>query len=80
MGLISKSRSPSDERAVKIHLSPAGLAMEEAAKNIPFQLAACANLNQKSYHELFKVLASQLEQLGVPAPAPGAVGLALGSG
>jgi MarR family transcriptional regulator, organic hydroperoxide resistance regulator len=58
-GLIVRGRSETDERKRVITLTPAGRKLEQAARDVPYQLACQAALSPKQGNEL-KALAEAL--------------------
>jgi DNA-binding MarR family transcriptional regulator len=51
-GLVRRGRQPGDERSVLITLTPAGQAMEAAARDIPHRAACAASLPFDELDEL----------------------------
>jgi len=60
MGLVTKSRSSSDERILNIKITDEGLALREKAMSIPGQMRSCIDLSDEEsktlYHILYKIL------------------------
>ena len=55
-GFIERTRSSVDERVVSVHLTPAGLALREQARDIPRQIALCVMLPQAVAQALYRLL------------------------
>ncbi|MEE0955615.1 MAG: MarR family transcriptional regulator [Eubacterium sp.] len=55
-GLVSRSRSKSDERVVAVSLTAAGWALEEDAKDIPIQLGKCIPMSKEEAEQLYNTL------------------------
>lgn len=55
-GFIERTRSSIDERVVSVHLTPAGLALREQARDIPRQIAQCVMLPQAEAQALYRLL------------------------
>lgn len=58
-GLISRTRSTSDERVVELHLTDAGRAMKERARDFPVCMLECTGQS----HEALPALRDQLASL-----------------
>jgi DNA-binding MarR family transcriptional regulator len=57
-GLISRTRSSSDERVVKLHLTDAGRAMKERARDFPACMLRCAGQSPEALLALRNQLVS----------------------
>lgn len=55
-GLVSRTRSPSDERNLIISLTDAGEALKEKAIKVPIALAKYCNLEKEEAMELYRLL------------------------
>ena len=55
-GLLTRKRSTEDERVVVISLTAQGRALQEAAKEIPFQVGSCVRLEPKKAKALYDLL------------------------
>ena len=55
-GLVSRTRSPSDERNLIITLTDAGVALKEKAVTVPIALAKYCNLEKDEAMELYRLL------------------------
>ena len=55
-GYIQRTRSPSDDRVVVITLTEAGRALQEKAKDVPVQVAACIDLTPEKAQTLYALL------------------------
>ena len=62
-GWLLRSRDGNDERSVTIHLTDAGHALEERARAIPENLAACLDLDARQYANLHGTLSAMLSRL-----------------
>jgi MarR family transcriptional regulator, organic hydroperoxide resistance regulator len=51
-GLLKRVRQIDDERMISIELSEKGLALKDAAKDIPFKIASCLNIDLKQAIQL----------------------------
>jgi DNA-binding MarR family transcriptional regulator len=60
MGLITKSRSSSDERVLDVKITESGKALRKKAESIPRQIRSCVDLTEEEagtlYHLLYKIL------------------------
>lgn len=64
-GLVARQRSPDDERRVMIDLTPAGRALREKARSVPFDLFAKTQLTEGELVDLrerLKSLANALRE------------------
>ena len=61
-GLLEKSRSPEDERVVRITLTEAGRALQERAKDIPGEVGSCVRLAPGKALTLYQLLYELLEE------------------
>lgn len=61
-GLVSRTRSQSDERSVIIELTERGRALREQALSVPTQMAACINLSAQDAQTLYALLHKVLAQ------------------
>jgi DNA-binding MarR family transcriptional regulator len=59
-GLITRNRSGTDERSLKISITSKGEALKEKAKMIPGRMAACINVSPEEaktlYYMLYRIL------------------------
>ncbi len=55
-GIVSRYRSPEDERVVIVELTEAGLALREKAVEVPPQVGACIRLEPGEAMELYRLL------------------------
>ena len=55
-GLVNRNRSSMDERNLIVSLTPAGETMQEAAKNIPYEMAKLVPLSTDECITLYKLL------------------------
>jgi DNA-binding MarR family transcriptional regulator len=55
-GLLKRVRQIDDERMISIELSEKGLALKDAAKDIPFKIASCLNIDLKQAIHLKQTL------------------------
>jgi DNA-binding MarR family transcriptional regulator len=57
-GLISRTRSSSDERVVELHLTDAGRSLKQRAENVPASMIDCIGLAPEALLALRNQLAS----------------------
>ena len=62
-GLILRERSGEDERNVLVRLTPAGMALEKQASEIPFKMRRCLSLTAPEAETLYGLLYRVLGQL-----------------
>ena len=55
-GYIRRTRSETDDRVVVVTLTEAGRAMQEKAKDVPAQVAACMDLSSEKAQTLYTLL------------------------
>lgn len=55
-GYISRTRQPEDERTVVVSLTEQGRALQERAKDIPFQVGSCLSLKPEKGKMLYELL------------------------
>ena len=55
-GYIRRTRSETDDRVVVVTLTEAGRAMQEKAKDVPVQVAACMDLSPEKAQTLYALL------------------------
>ena len=55
-GYIRRTRSETDDRVVVVTLTEAGRAMQEKAKDVPVQVAACLDLSPEKAQTLYALL------------------------
>ena len=55
-GYIRRTRSETDDRVVVVTLTEAGRAMQEKAKDVPVQVAACMDLSPEKAKTLYALL------------------------
>jgi DNA-binding MarR family transcriptional regulator len=60
-GLITRERSPQDERNVIIYITSKGRKLEEKAKDIPMKMKECVNLTDEESKELYRLLHKMLK-------------------
>ena len=60
-GLITRKRSPEDDRVVVITLTDDGRAMQEKAKHIPEKIACCVDLPPEKTKQLYELLYELLD-------------------
>lgn len=60
-GLITRKRSPEDDRVVVITLTDDGRAMQEKAKHIPEKIACCVDLPPEKAKQLYELLYELLD-------------------
>ena len=63
-GLLRKTRSPEDERVVRITLTEEGRALQEKAKEVPQQVSSCIHLAPGKALTLYQLLYELLEEDG----------------
>ena len=63
-GLVTRTRSKIDERNLIVRVTAEGLAMQEAAAEIPSQFRDSLRLSDEEYDELHRLLYKVLGQLG----------------
>ena len=60
MGLITKSRSSTDERVLDVKITESGKELRKKAESIPRQIRSCVDLTEEEagilYHLLYKIL------------------------
>jgi len=56
IGLITKSRSPQDERIVTVSLTEKGRALQEKAADIPLKIGGCVKLEPQKAQQLYSLL------------------------
>ena len=61
-GLLTRSRSPRDERNLVVTITEQGMALRERAVNIPARMANCSNLTPEEAATLYTLLYKILEQ------------------
>ncbi|MBR1417310.1 MAG: MarR family transcriptional regulator [Bacilli bacterium] len=61
-GYIKRSRLKSDERNLIISITNKGESLKEKAKDIPYKMGKCINLEEKEVVELYKILYKILSQ------------------
>ena len=61
-GLLEKSRSPEDERVVRITLTEAGRGLQERAKEIPGKVGSCVRLTPGKALTLYQLLYELLDE------------------
>ena len=59
-GLITRARSPEDERKLIVALTPEGMALRERALDIPGRMASCSKLDPADAAELHRILHGML--------------------
>jgi len=69
-GLIHRGRLSTDERRVRIELTPAGVALKTQAAEIPAQLAQASGLSADELTDLRDVLTRLSGALHTSAPHP----------
>ena len=62
-GLVSRSRSSSDERSVIVSLTEKGAELREKAVEIPFKIGSCIPLSPDDAKELYSLLYKILNSL-----------------
>ncbi len=70
-GLLERRRSPEDDRAVLVSLSPQGRLLQERAKDIPSNVGSCLPLEPEEARQLYQLLYKLLAKLPVGAASPG---------
>lgn len=55
-GLLTRSRSTSDERNLEVSVTEKGLSLRSRAAEIPLQVAKCTALNREESLELYRLL------------------------
>ena len=55
-GLVSRRRSPTDERNLIVGITPAGEALKDQALHIPGEMKKCVNLEPEEIRLLYKLL------------------------
>lgn len=63
-GLLTRRRSPEDERSLIVSLTEEGRAMREKAVEIPAKMARCVSLEPEEALELYRLLYKLLKQTG----------------
>ena len=61
-GYVHRFRCPSDERVVKVNLTPAGAELEGRAQHVPEQMRACVCLTKEEADALYSLLYKLLRQ------------------
>ena len=61
-GLLSRRRSPEDERSLIVSLTDAGRAMRDKAVDIPKKMSRCVSLEPEEALELYRLLYKLLKQ------------------
>ena len=61
-GLIGRHRSEEDERVLMVELTAEGLALNEQAVNVPYQLESCLKLDHEDAYQLYRLLGRLLEE------------------
>ena len=60
-GLITRQRDPVDERSLRVTITPAGEALKEQAKSIPYCMAERVRLSKDEAETLYKLLYKMLQ-------------------
>lgn len=60
-GLVTRTRSPEDERNLIVEITPKGKQLKEEALAIPAQIGACINLSPDDAQTLYQLLYKILE-------------------
>ena len=63
-GLVTRQRSPEDERNLTVTLTPEGEALRTRAACIPGKMGACIHLSPEDARALYRILYAMLEQMG----------------
>ena len=63
-GLVTRRRSPEDERNLVVALTDAGRALRERALSVPGQVGQCIRLAPEDAQALYRILYQLLECLG----------------
>lgn len=61
--LVTRTRSPQDERSVIIALTESGAALREKAKCVPMAMASQVDMTTEEYHMMHKLLYRIINQL-----------------
>ena len=61
-GLLSRRRSPEDERSLIVSLTDAGRAMRDKAVDVPRKMSRCVSLEPEEAQELYRLLYKLLKQ------------------
>ena len=62
-GLVTRRRSPKDERNLDVELTDAGLALRERAACIPGKMGGCIRLDPEDARTLYRILYQLLNEL-----------------
>ena len=62
-GLVSRSRSLTDERSLIVSVTEAGEALKEQAADIPSRMAGCIALNAEESAQLYRLLYKLLDEI-----------------
>lgn len=60
-GLVTRRRSPEDERRVEVSLTERGRALEDEAASVPRQMASCIPIPRDDAAELYRILHEMLD-------------------
>ena len=61
-GLLSRRRSPEDERSLIVSLTDTGRAMRDKAVDVPRKMSRCVSLEPEEAQELYRLLYKLLKQ------------------
>ena len=60
-GLITRRRSPEDERNLLVALTESGMALRDSAAEVPVKMAGCVRLSAEEAQVLYRILYKLLE-------------------
>jgi len=63
MGLITRTRSKTDERILNVKITSSGNALKEKATSIPKQIRSCVGLTEEECKTLYKILYKILDTI-----------------
>jgi len=59
-GYLTRCRLPEDERVVRVCITDKGMALREAAKDVPFRVGSCLAMTSEDAGELYRLLYGML--------------------
>lgn len=62
-GFLKRTRSKTDERNLLVTITKEGEALKEKAKEVPFKIGKCVNLNPSDAKELYRLLYMIIENV-----------------
>ena len=63
-GYLTRCRLPEDERVVRVCITKEGMALREAAKEVPFKVGSCLAMTSEDAGELYRLLYGMLPSEG----------------